>query len=53
MMVHSCFQRQDYGIMLLNTTYEEWFDYGFNTSDPNTAVVNTAGYPGGVLTPHP
>ena len=41
-----CDQKVDFGVMLLNTTFDQYLYYGFNSSSGGDQVINTAGYPG-------
>lgn len=41
-----CEQNVDFGLMLLNTTFDQHLSYGINGSNIGDQVVSTAGYPG-------
>ena len=41
--------KYDFGIMKIDISYNLWMAYGYNNSDTGREIVNTAGYPGGLL----
>lgn len=42
-----CEQNVDFGVMRLNTTFDQYLSFDFNGTNIGDRTINTAGYPGG------